>query len=92
MTSINNVLQKSEFSIDTKINAMVAVGDLCLATEENFGPYLDNTMTCLFSACTITVQPPNNFESDESIQKLRDALIDAFISIIHGMRPLCTSP
>jgi hypothetical protein len=71
---------------------MIAVGDLCLATEENFAPHLDSTMGCLFSACSITVQPPVNFESDESIQKLRDALIDAFISIIHGIQPLCNSP
>jgi hypothetical protein len=36
MNSVNNVLKKSEFSIETKIHAMIAVGDLCLATEENF--------------------------------------------------------
>jgi len=28
---------------------------------------------------------------DETINKLRDAIIDAFISIIHGMQPLAQS-
>ena len=71
---------------------MIVVGDICLATEENFSPYLENTMNCLFQACQITLVPPQNFETDESIYKLRDALIDAFISIIHGVQPLCQYP
>jgi hypothetical protein len=32
--------------------------------------------------------PPNNPEEEETYCKLRDAIIDAFISIIHGMQPL----
>lgn len=67
---------------------MIAVGDLCLAIEENFQQYLDETMKCLFAACQITLQPPQNFESQETINKLRDSIIDAFISIIHGMQPV----
>ena len=71
---------------------MIAVGDICLATEESFANHLESTMGCLFQACQITLVPPQNFESDESIYKLRDALIDAFISIIHGVQPLCMVP
>ena len=87
MECLNEVLNSSEnFSADTKLHAMVAVGDICLAIEEQFDTYLDKTMTCLFSACTLTLNPPQNFESNETIIKLRDSIIDAFISIIHGMQ------
>jgi hypothetical protein len=36
MTCINNVLSKAEYSTDTKLHAMIAVGDICLAIEANF--------------------------------------------------------
>lgn len=45
---LNEVLKSSEFQVDTKINALIAVGDICLATEENFQQYLDDTMSSLF--------------------------------------------
>lgn len=87
MECLNEVLTSSEnFGADTKLHAMVAVGDICLAIEEQFDDYLDKTMDCLFSACNLTVAPPQNFESAETINKLRDSIIDAFISIIHGMQ------
>jgi len=36
MDCLNNVLSKSEYSTETKLHAMIAVGDICLAIEENF--------------------------------------------------------
>jgi len=39
-------------------------------------------------AASISLVPPNNLEEEETYGKLRDAIIDAFISIIHGMQPL----
>ncbi len=55
MNCLNQVLNKSEYSTETKLHAMIAVGDICLATEEHFLQYLDETMKCLFSACEITL-------------------------------------
>jgi len=86
MHSLNKVLTGEDYSTDTKLHAMIAVGDICLAIEEQFQQYIEETMTCLFGACQLTVSPPKNFESDESIIKLRDSIIDAFISIVHGMQ------
>ena len=86
---MNETLIKSEPSTETKLHAMIAVGDICLAIEEHFNQYLDETMKCLFSACAITLAP-QNFESDDLINKLRDSIIDAFISINHGMHPLAS--
>jgi hypothetical protein len=40
---LNNVL-RGDFQIETKLTAMIAMGDLCLAIEENFREHLDNSM------------------------------------------------
>lgn len=51
MGALNQVLNNTEFCIETKIPAIIAVGDMCLAIEEDFSTYLDETMNCLFIAC-----------------------------------------
>lgn len=89
MDCLNNVLYESQYSSETKLHAMIAVGDICLAIEEYFLDYFDKTMECLFSAVSITIQPAN-FENEDLMGRLRDAIIDAFISIIHGMHPLAS--
>ena len=47
MTVLNEVLINAEYSTETKLHAMIAVGDICLAIEEQFDNHLDSTMTCL---------------------------------------------
>lgn len=86
MKCLNLVLSGS-YQTETKLHAMIAVGDICLAIEEQFQKYYEETMQCLFSACQVTIAPPTGVSGDdESITKLRDAIIDAFISIVHGMQ------
>jgi hypothetical protein len=36
MNSLNNVLQSADYTTETKLHAMIAVGDICLAVEEQF--------------------------------------------------------
>lgn len=85
---LNTVLRNQALSIETKLHAMIALGDLCLAIEEHFQPHLAESMDTLFMACEISLQVPQNPEEEETYNKLRDAIVDAFISIIHGMQPL----
>jgi len=47
MKVLNEVLINSDYSTETKLHAMIAVGDICLAIEEEFDAHLDSTMTCL---------------------------------------------
>ena len=54
MTNLNDVLSKPEYSTETKVHAMIAVGDICLAIEEKFLPYLDSSMECIISAAQIS--------------------------------------
>lgn len=90
MECLNTVLYENHFSSETKLHAMIAVGDICLAIEDYFLDYFDKTMECLFSAVDITIKPVN-YENEDLMGRLRDAIIDAFISIIHGMHPLASS-
>jgi hypothetical protein len=36
MNCLNTVLSNSNYSTETKLHAMIAVGDICLAIESNF--------------------------------------------------------
>jgi len=36
MDGMNNVLLSQDYSTETKLHAMIAVGDICLAIEEQF--------------------------------------------------------
>lgn len=58
MRVLNRVLSTGDYATETKLHAMIAVGDMCLAIEENFQQYLEETMRCLFTACQITLSPP----------------------------------
>jgi hypothetical protein len=70
---------------------MIGLGDICLAIEEHFQLHLEESMKCLFYAAESTLIPPNTPEDDEASNRLRDAIIDAFISMIHGMQPVAES-
>lgn len=88
METLNLVLADNRYSTDTKLHAMIAVGDICLAIEGNFSKYLDDTMKSLFTACKLNLDAvPQTPEDNDISNKLRDSILDAFISIIHGMPP-----
>ena len=56
MIKVNQVLLSDDYSTETKLNAIIAVGDMCLAAEDEFIVYLDSTMQCLNSAANMSVQ------------------------------------
>lgn len=87
---LNHVLDSNDFETETKIYALIAVGDLCLAISEGFLQFLNPTMRTLMSAAELTLKV-TNFDSSEMTSRLRDAIIDAFISILHGMQPVCSA-
>jgi hypothetical protein len=63
------------------------MGDACLASEQNFANYLNGTMQAFQAASMQSVQKGTDEDNEKDIMKLREALIDAFISILHGMNP-----
>jgi hypothetical protein len=88
---LNLVIRNANLTSETKLHAMIALGDLCLAIEEHFQSHLVDSMNCLFFAAESTLQIPNTAEEDETSNRLRDAIIDAFISMLHGMQPVAES-
>ncbi|CDW91160.1 importin subunit beta-1 [Stylonychia lemnae] len=85
MQALIDVLVSNEHSTETKEHAMIAVGDICLAIEDSFSPYFNKSMDCLMSAAQLTVMEANYSTTNEQINRLKIAILDALISIIHGI-------
>ena len=66
----------------------MALGDICLSSEKAFQPYLDTTMNLLVSAGMMSLEISQELSYDQVklIQDLRKALVDAFLSIINGIK------
>lgn len=55
MTCLLQVLRSNDYHIDVKLVGIIALGDVCLASEDMFGRYIDASMECLFSAGTLAL-------------------------------------
>lgn len=74
----------------------MALGDLCLTTETEFHPYLSRTMELLIGAGQMSlaaIGPDTPSDQVRIVQDLRRAIVDAFLSIINGVKgPNDTAP
>lgn len=89
MNLLSIILQDDHQPTDLKTIAVKAIGDICLMCEQAFAPYLDQTMQVLIQAAHMTaeeINPSIPIEDQKLIHDLREALIDAFISIINGIK------
>lgn len=83
------VLEDPKFNTEVKTIAIIAIGDLCLMTEAGFQPYFQQAMQSLIQAGMMAVagidpnMPP---EDQRNIHLLRQSLVDAFMSIINGIK------
>ncbi len=59
LSRLNHVLDSNDFETETKINALIAVGDLCLAISDGFLQFLNPTMRTLMSAAEMTLKSAN---------------------------------
>ena len=76
-------------SPEVKTYAIMALGDICLITEDMFKPYLASTMDLLVQAGIVSISGINEdtpADQVKVIQELRKALIDAFLSITNGVK------
>lgn len=66
--------------------SIIAFGDLALAAGPgNFVQYLPDTQTSFFSASSLSLRVGSSPEEQELLQKLRIALCEAYLSILHGL-------
>lgn len=87
MQALENVMSGENYETEAKIHAIIAMGDACLASEQNFANYLPKTMTAFMNASHASIQRGVDEDQEALLMKLRTALIDGYISIIHGMNP-----
>ena len=83
------LLNDSNISIDVKIITIVAIGDICLMTENDFHPYFEQAMDLLIQAGQQSIQPINPHlppEEQQCFHELRQAIVDSFVSIINGIK------
>lgn len=92
------ILKEPEFSRDTKLQAIVTVGDLAMNAGPMYLPYLPESLEMLLSACQVSLtnidavrsccltfsqeEDPDLFEY---VEELKGTLIETFTSIVHGM-------
>jgi len=83
------VLEQAKFDTEVKTIAITAIGDLCLMTEAGFQPYFAQAMNTLIQAGMMAVAEINpNLPPEEQrhVHLLRRSLVDAFMSIINGIK------
>lgn len=74
---------------EVKIFGITAIGDICLITEASFRPYLAKTMEILIGAGQVCLQQVDHslpVEEQKPFHELRQSMLDAFISIINGIK------
>lgn len=59
---LQNALSDSNYKIDEKVRAIIALGDLNLACEEQFMQYFENVFDSLFKAAQYSLKNPDNEE------------------------------
>ena len=85
MVALIDILRSSVIHRSVKPNAITAIGELALAIGPAFVPYLQGTMDILSQAGS-TALPPDDFVMIDFIWTMREAIVDAFIGIMNGLR------
>jgi len=83
------ISQQESVPTDVKVIGIMAIGDICLMTEDSFKPYFDQSMTVLIAAGQMSIQPIDpslSSEEKQTFHSLRQAVVDAFMSMINGLK------
>ena len=83
--ALQNVLNGDQFESETKLFAITAIGDLCMATGAQFMNYLQATFSSLMEASKTSLNKSDDPEENLIFTKLREALIEAYLSLLHGI-------
>jgi hypothetical protein len=78
------LILNGDMSHDSKSQAVIALGDICLAVEGHYVPFFQRSMAIIFQALNATTFP-QNFSSVESLYGLREAVFESVISIFQGL-------
>jgi hypothetical protein len=80
-------MEGDKYETEAKIHAIIAMGDVSLASNQNFVQYLSSTMNSFMNASHKSVNKGADEDQEAMIMKLRSSLIESYIAILHGMNP-----
>lgn len=85
MISLVEVLRSPVIHRQVKPNAIAAIGEIALAVGHSFTPYLETVMGILSQAGS-TSADPNDVTMLEFVWTMREAIVEAFIGIMNGLK------
>ena len=85
---LQHILVDNRFDSEAKLVTIIAFGDLSLAAgAAGFMQYLPQTLNSFTQASNMSLQNSENPEEIILLTNLRVALVEAYISILHGLVP-----
>lgn len=85
MVGLIEILRSPVIHRQVKPNAITSVGEIALATGDGFIPFLQPTMDIL-SQAGATAAAANDTAMLEFVWTMREAIVDAFIGIMNGLK------
>ena len=85
MVALIEILRTPVIHRSVKPNAITAIGEVALAIGPGFQPFLSTTMEILSQAGSTTAQS-NDAAMVEFVWTMREAIVDAFIGIMNGLK------
>lgn len=78
-------LKSVEMSIDSKLVAIVALGDLLMTARDKCSAYTAEVMEVIKSASDMSLQQSVDEDELQTFVKLRESLCEAYTAILHGL-------
>lgn len=84
--ALGQILVSDTLETAAKFHAIVAIGDIALASEQEFFNYLPQLMEAFLTASKASLATSTDESVNENLKNLRESLIDGYISVVHGMQ------
>lgn len=83
---LKDILTTNQVNIEVKLHAIIAIGDVCLASDggSNF-PLLQSVMESLNAAAQKSLNKGANEEEMNVFSRLRENIVSSYASVLHGM-------
>ncbi|KAL7418539.1 karyopherin Kap95 [Cryptotrichosporon argae] len=91
MVALVEILRSPVIHRQVKPAAITAIGEVALAVGSGFTAFLNDTMGILSQAGATTVTP-NDSSINEFLWAMREAIVDAFIGILNGLKSADPAP
>lgn len=83
---LEKILVEEDIKRDIKLNVITLIGKICFKIGKNFIAHLDYNMKVIIGACELALlKADDDFEMEEYLQNLRQALVSTFTLIFFGL-------